>query len=195
MISAEYRSVDKRKIEINDNELSARLGRVCSHTDPELFRVYEALLREADPKYAFRRVTLSYPTETGVDLGFCVSESCALIKNLSGCTEAFVAVCTLGIEVDRMIAKLSKTSRAEAFIFDSVASALAEAVTDVMEKEITEGLVTCPRFSPGYADFSIECQPSLLDFLGAPVYLGVTAGDSCFMTPMKTVTAVIGIKE
>lgn len=195
MISAEYRTVDKRKIAINDNELSARLGRVCSHTDPELFRVYEALLREAEPKYAFRRVKLAYPTENSVDLGFSVSESAALIKNLCGCKEAFVVACTLGIEVDRLIARLSKTSRAEAFIFDGMASALTEAVTDVMESEITEGLATAPRFSPGYADFSIECQPSLLDFLGAPVYLGITVGESCLMTPMKTVTAIIGIKE
>lgn len=193
MINAEYRSIDKRKISINDSELSARLGRVCSHQDEELFRVYETLMRTIEPRYAVSRVTLNYPEENKIDLGFTTVTSSALAKNLSGCTEAFVFVCTLGGEVDRLIGKLSKTSRAEAFIFDAVASALAEAAADAAEEEIKGERKCRTRFSPGYADLSLACQGALLDFLGAPVYLGVAIGESGLMSPLKTVSAVMGI--
>lgn len=194
MISAEYHEIDKRKIAISDNELSARLGRRCSHTDPDLYRVLEAVLQTAEPRYAVTRVKLSYSESGEINLGFASVSSSSLEKNLAGAKEAFLLVVTLGSELDRLLARLSKTSRAEAFIFDAVASALAEAACDVAEEEIKGALVCRPRFSPGYGDFSIEHQAALLDYLGAPVHLGVCVCDSGLMTPMKTVSAVIGIK-
>lgn len=195
MLRSSIHEIDKRKIVINDNELSARLGKVCSHTDDDLFRVSEALMQAAEPKYAVAVVNLSYPDENTVDMGFAQVCSQALTKNLCGCTRAFVFAVTLGIEVDRLISRLSKTSRAEAFIFDGVASAIAEAVTDLAEEEIKGALACAQRFSPGYADFPLEVQASLLDYLGAPTYLGVTLSESLLMTPMKTVSAIMGIKE
>jgi hypothetical protein len=192
MISAEYRDIDKRKIAVNDNELSARLGRRCTHTDPELYRVLEALLQIAEPRYGATRVKVSY-TEGGTELGFLSTTSTSLVKNLAGATEAFVFVVTLGVEVDRLLNRLSKTSRAEAFIFDAVAYALVEAACDVAEQEIKGTLSTRPRFSPGYGDFSIEHQGALLEFLGAPAHLGICVGEGGIMSPMKTVSAVMGI--
>ena len=193
MISAEYHDIDKRKIAISDNELSARLGRRCSHTDPELYRVLETLLQIAEPRYAATRVKISH-IDGAIDLGFSTARSASLVKNLADSSEAFIFVVTLGIEVDRLLMRLSKTSRAEAFIFDAVASALAEAACDVAEEEIKGGTDCRPRFSPGYGDFSIDHQGALLDFLGAPAHLGVCVGEGGIMSPMKTVSAVMGIK-
>ena len=194
MISAEYHDIDKRKIAIDDRELSARLGRVCSHTDPELFRVFEAVMQSAEPRYAVCRVPVSISDEGTVDLGFIKTESTSLAKVLAKTGEAFVVACTLGVEVDRVIGKLSKTSRAEAFIFDAVASAIIEAALDAVEVEIAGECRITKRFSPGYGDLSLSCQGEILDYLSAPLYLGVTLNDNGMMSPMKTVTAVIGIK-
>lgn len=194
MLSAEYHDIDKRKIAVSDNELSARLGRRCSHTDPELYRVLETLLQTAEPRYAATRVKLSYTESDGIDLGFATVSSSSLLKNLAGASEAFVFVVTLGSEVDRLLTRLSRTSRAEAFIFDAVASALVEAACDVAEEEIKGELVCRPRFSPGYGDFSIEHQGAILSFLGAPTHLGVCICESGLMSPMKTISAVMGIK-
>lgn len=194
MMSAEYYDVDKRMIAVSDNELSARLGHRCTHTDPELYRVLEAVLQIAEPRYAVSRVKLSYDGEGVVDLGFARVQSAALLKNLAGATEAFLFVVTLGAEVDRLLSRLSKTSRSEAFIFDAVASAVAEAACDVAEVEIKGDLICRPRYSPGYADFALEHQAALLAFLGAPAHLGVCVGEAGLMTPMKTISAVMGIK-
>ena len=194
MLKAEYREIDKRKIAINDKELSARLGRVCSHTDPEIYRVCEAVIQSSEPRCAVCKVPVTLSDDGVIDLEFTKLESSALAKNLRGSREAFVVACTLGTEVDRVIGRLSKTSRAEAFIFDAVASSVVEAALDALEAELTDGLRTAPRFSPGYGDFPLCIQGALLDFLGAPVHLGVALNDNGMMSPLKTVTAVIGIK-
>lgn len=194
MILAEYRSVDKREIKISDEELSARLGRVCKHTEPELYRVYETLMHTIEPRMATARIEVEYGEGGALDLGFCKTVSTALTKCLDGAEEALILLVTLGAEVDRLITRLSHTSRAEAFIFDAVASALAEAAVDAAEESACCGLVTTHRFSPGYADLSIDCQGALLDFLGAPAHMGVFLTESKLMTPLKTVSAIIGIK-
>ena len=193
MLSAQYRSIDKRKITIDDRELSARLGKICSHTDPDLFPIVDTVIREADPKYA----VVSCPvTVSGgeVTLGFGRVKSVALAKCLFGCDEACVFAVTLGIGIDRLVSRISKTSRAEAFIYDAVASALAEAVCDVAEAEILDGRSASMRFSVGYGDFSLDHQAAVLDYLGAPTYLGISLTESGLMAPLKTITAVIGIK-
>ena len=50
-----------------------------------------------------------------------------------------------------------------------------------------------PRFSPGYGDFPLECQPGLFRLLGVQRNIGVTLTDSLLMLPTKSVTAVIGL--
>lgn len=193
MINAEYRELDKRKLVISDLELSARLGKVCKHTDPDVYRVYEAVMQTAEPRYVAARVKFSYPTEHSVDLGFATVESQGLCKCLSGATEGYIVVCTLGHELDRLISRLCLSSRAEAFIFDATSSALAEAAIELCERELVGDMPHTKRFSPGYGDFSLEHQGALLDYIESARYLGVGLTDGGLMTPLKTVSAVIGI--
>ena len=193
MLSAQYRDIDKRRITVDDRELSARLGKLCSHKDPDLFPIVGTLIREAEPKYAVASCPITV-SDTEVSLGFGNVKSTALARCLSGCTEALVFAVTLGIGVDRLISRISKTSRAEAFIYDAVASALAESVCDLAEQEILYGRESSMRFSVGYGDFSLDHQGALLNYLGAPTYLGITLTESGLMVPLKTITAVVGIK-
>ena len=193
MLSAQYRDIDKRKIVIDDRELSARLGRLCSHTDPDISPIVNSVIAESEPKYAVRSCPVSIENGDAV-LGFGRVKSTALAKCLSGCSEAFVLAVTLGISVDRLISKISRISKAEAFIYDAVASALAEAVCDAAQEQISTGLNTSMRYAVGYGDFSLDYQADVLDYLGAPTYLGITLTDSCLMVPFKTITAIIGIK-
>lgn len=193
MLSAEYREVDKRKITIDDRELSARLGKLCSHKDPDLSYIVDSVIRESDPKYA--AISCPVAIEGGeVLLGFGRVKSNALAKCLSGYSEAYVFAITLGIGIDRLVSKISRISRAEAYIYDAVASALAEAVCDVAQAEIVGNKEAGFRFAVGYGDFSLEHQGSVLDYLGAPTYLGITLTDSGLMIPLKTITAVVGVK-
>ena len=56
-----------------------------------------------------------------------------------------------------------------------------------------EGKYLRPRFSPGYGDFSICHQGQLLAMLEAPKRIGLSMTDSSMLTPVKSVTAVIGV--
>lgn len=50
-----------------------------------------------------------------------------------------------------------------------------------------------PRFSPGYGDLPLALQPDLLNFLNAQRWVGITVGKTLLMSPMKSVTAIMGI--
>ena len=193
MLSAEYRDVDKRKIVIDDRELSARLGRLCSHTDADLSTIVNSVIMESEPKYAAVKCAVSIEGSE-VSLGFGSVKSASLAKCLSGCSFAYVFAVTLGVSVDRLISKISRISKAEAFIYDAVASALAEAVCDVAEKGIADGANTSARFAVGYGDFSLDYQAVVLDYLGASTYLGIGLTDANLMVPFKTITAIVGLK-
>ena len=193
MLKAEYRDIDKSKIVIDDRELSARLGRLCSHTDTDILPIVNAVIKEAEPKYAVRSCPISIDGAE-VTLGFGKVKSKALAKCLSGCSYAYVFALTLGIKIDRMISKLFKICGAEALTYDAVASALAESMCDVAQAEICGDEIASSRFSVGYGDFSLNYQSDVLDYLGAPTYLGITLTDSHLMVPFKTITAIVGVK-
>ena len=57
------------------------------------------------------------------------------------------------------------------------------------------GMFLRPRFSPGYGDFPLGCQPALLGGLEASKRVGITLTDSYLMMPSKSVTAVIGVSK
>ena len=122
-------------------------------------------------------------------------DSSALYKNLAGCSEAFVFAVTTGIGVDRLLARLSVISPAEHFVTDALASAAADSFCGYAAGQLKQGLVCPPRFSPGYADLSLRFQVPLLDRLDAHGLLGITLDSAYLMTPVKSITAIMGIKN
>ena len=81
---------------------------------------------------------------------------------------------------------------------EACAAAAIESFCDEVEEELRrsvepEGLFLRPRYSPGYGDFPIQWQKTLLQLLDAPKTIGLTATESCMLAPSKSVTAVIGL--
>lgn len=120
-------------------------------------------------------------------------DSVSLARALTGCSGAYVVAFTLGIEADRLIHKLGITSGADAFIADAVSSALAEAGMEYVCASLTGNLAE--RFSVGYGDFVLSNQRKILEYLSADKLLGIKLSESCIMTPRKSVTAIIGVKD
>jgi len=133
--------------------------------------------------------------ETAYDLGFCRIASKDLDKNLAGCNAVILFAATLGIEADRLIARHSKESAAKGLMTDAVCTERIERLCDVFEREITDGLESRPRYSPGYGDVPIELQKSIFRALDLERRLGITLNGSMLVSPTKTVTALIGIKR
>ena len=105
---------------------------------------------------------------------------------------------TIGLAVERELRRLALLNSLDQALFDAAATTLVEcAAADaealVRSRAREQGRFANARFSPGYGDLPLACQPTLLDALDARRRLGITLSPSLLMTPTKSVTAVIGI--
>ena len=87
-----------------------------------------------------------------------------------------------------------------AVVMQAAAAAMIEEYCDqvcsaLKEEYEARGEYLRPRFSPGYGDFPLECQPALLGALEAGKRIGIKLTDSLLMMPSKSVTAVMGISK
>ena len=194
MIELNYGRIESREILPSDAELSARLGYRASRDDEPIARAVRELLSVTDARYGYALTEAEY-TERGVELGFGVIESAALMKNLNRAERVYVFAVTLGLAVDRLIKKKSALSAADGFVYNAVASALAEAAADLAEEKIKTDKACRPRFSPGYADFPLAHQRELLRMLDAEHRIGIALTESLLMIPTKSMTAVFGVTE
>ncbi len=133
--------------------------------------------------------------EDRCEAGAIVFRSRDLAKALSGCDRVLMMGATVGIEIDRLIAKYGALSPARALMMQAIGTERIEALCDAfcknMAEELGEGLT--PRFSPGYGDLSLEAQRDLFSLLDCPRRIGLTLSDSMMMSPSKSVTALVGI--
>ena len=121
-----------------------------------------------------------------------------IAHHLADATEVVLLAVTLGADVDRELRRLSLTDPASQVIFDAAATAAIEAATDAADALARtyadeRGLFASTRFSPGYGDLPLDCQPDFLAALDATRQLGITLTPSQLMVPTKSVTALVGI--
>lgn len=136
-------------------------------------------------------------TENEVKFPFMTAKSKALSKNLSGCQSAIVFSATVGIGIDRLIAKYGRISPAKAVIFQAIGAERIESLCDVFceEMKLEKKGFLLPRFSPGYGDFSLENQLNIFRTLDCAKKIGLSLNESLLMSPSKSVTAIIGISD
>jgi hypothetical protein len=83
------------------------------------------------------------------------------------------------------------------YLIDKIASELVEQLADKTELLLEDELIDMElkatnRYSPGYCGWSVADQQNLFSLLPSK-FCGVTVNDTSMMTPIKTVSAVIGI--
>lgn len=188
-----YKTLDPRDLKININELCARLS-APSVDGFDFTKLYEELIFVAQPSYVAERVELIKDGDE-IIIGGSRTGSRSLIKLSEGASGYIVFAATLGIGVDRLILKRSKTSSAEAFVIDAMADALIEALCDCAEEEVCRGILTSGRFSPGYGDLELSVGREILSVCRADKTLGIKISESGLMIPKKSVNAIIAVKE
>lgn len=183
-------------LEIKHSEVKRYLGiyGVEAQVDELICTLEREVLEISMPIASYIKTTVCI-NEDVIDFEFEKVQSLNLAKNLRDCNEAFVFASTLGVEVDRLIEKYMKTEPSKGVIVSSIASALIESFCDYVNSMLVCECKSCPRFSPGYGDFSIEHQEKILKALEANKLLGISLTDSYMMKPSKSVTAIIGIKK
>lgn len=131
-------------------------------------------------------------TEDGICLDFMVSKSKSLAGNLRKCETAYIFAATTGAALHRLIGRNIIVSPIHGMVTDAIGSAAIEAFCDYINQSLGDVDYLRPRFSPGYGDLSLECQKTILDFLGAGKHIGLALTDGGMLTPVKSVTAIIG---
>ena len=94
-----------------------------------------------------------------------------------------------------MIAKYGAISPSRAFMLQAIGAERIEALCNKFNSEISAKSQTAPRFSPGYGDLPIELQREIFLALDCPKRIGLTLNQSLLMSPTKSVTAIIGIRN
>ena len=132
--------------------------------------------------------------ENGLDLGFVKTDSSALKRNLAGCNEIVLFAATIGLEMDRLIARYARLSPARSVMLQGIGAERIEALCDAFEEElIRQGHELSSRFSPGYGDLALDLQRNIFAALDCPKHIGVSLNESLLMSPSKSVSAIIGL--
>ena len=79
-------------------------------------------------------------------------------------------------------------------MFQAIGAERVESLCDLLNGEIAgNSALLKSRFSPGYGDFPIRFQKEIFSVLQCSKNVGVHLNESLFMSPSKSVTAVIGV--
>lgn len=140
------------------------------------------------------------PTADGLDLGFAWTGSRALARRLSGCRECVLFAATVGLELDRLIARYGAVSPARGLFFQAIGAERIEALCDAFcaqrsEELARQGRGVTQRFSPGYGDVPLAMQTDIFRVLDCSRKIGLTLNESLLMSPSKSVTAIFGITD
>lgn len=170
----------------------------CREADTELLALLEECIGEAKDKLSYKVCyrELSLRREGDFcDLELLRVQSEGLAKNLFGCERVILFAATVGVGLDRLIARYSRLSPARALLFQAIGAERIEALCDVFCADVAReyGLRARPRFSPGYGDLSLDVQKDIFRLLDCERRIGLTLGDSLLMSPTKSVTAFVGL--
>jgi 5-methyltetrahydrofolate--homocysteine methyltransferase len=175
----------------------------AKETSDEVNALLEHRLTEAEEALSYHVCYAIFPVvaaDGALDLGFARTDSTHLCKNLQGCDRIAVFGATVGLGIDRLIARYSRTSPARALMFQAIGAERIESLCDAFCRELNgdvegEGKKLRPRFSPGYGDLPLKLQLDIFRVLDCPRKIGLTLNDSLLMSPSKSVTAVVGIGD
>ena len=197
MAYIKYLSAELAKIPVDKREVLRYMGAKES-TYELLALIDECIAETADAiaaKLCFDEYRIGIEKNT-LDLGFSKVQSDDLAKNLNGCEKAVVFAATVGLGIDRLIAKYTRLSPARALCIGAIGNERVEALCDKFCAELKEKYkYTHTRYSAGYGDLDLSLQRDIFKTLDCTKNIGISLSDSLLMTPTKSVTAIVGIES
>ncbi len=170
--------------------------------DEELRQLVRRASEKLGAALGVRQIWRRFPLEhrqDGIALEGLAIESRDLSRIFRRCRSCYVLASTLGLAVDRAIVRAQALDMTEGLALDACASVWADAVCGHAEIQIGQELgpqeFLTMRFSPGYGDVPLETSAALLELLDAPRRIGLTLTRHNMLTPVKSVTALIGVSS
>lgn len=170
---------------------------------PEICRLAESCISEAEGKFSYRVCYSEFPvllSDECADVGFAKIKSLSARKYFEGCDRMILFAATVGLGIDRLVARYASTSPSRSLLFQAIGAERIESLCDLFcddmaNKAVGEGYFARRRFSPGYGDIPLSLQKDIFDVLGCQKHLGVSLNESLLMSPTKSVTAFIGLSR
>lgn len=165
-----------------------------------VLEAFDELDRIVEKRMIYRIFDFKILSEDCMEIENMKVQSKNLMVNLDGCEKVVLLGATLGIGVDQLMKRYSYTNMAKMVVLQACAAAILEEYLDHWQENLVQELSAeeyglRPRFSPGYGDFSISHQGEILRMLDAPKKIGLSMTEGNMLTPLKSVTAVIGLKR
>lgn len=175
-------------------------GKPDEATLAALRETMERVRSVAAPREVVKRFPLSMNGSSISLEGAFTLESRDLARNLEGCDEAYLFVATLGPGPDRLMRAAQVSSVAESAMIQAAAAEIIERHCDdlvarLAADEVLRGRALKPRYSPGFGDLGLPVQAKIFAALGVTRAIGVSLTDSFMMTPLKSVSAFIGVRK
>ena len=167
----------------------------------------EHFLNIVNPKWVYRFFKTESLENNKIKLtdNDVVFEGVDIFNHLNGSKFCAIMAVTCGMEIERELIKLQRTSMTDAIIFDACANVYVEMLADFVESLIIMENIEKRknhndkkieknnyRYSPGYGDFSIKNQGVVLNLLDCQRRIGLTATENSLLIPHKSITAIIG---
>lgn len=156
-------------------------------------------LQTITPQSIYHRFSI-LRTEAGIAVNGTnlILKGQSIQNHLRDSAEIFLIAVTIGAAMDKLIRIKMLTASEEGVILDSCATTAVETAADLTETIIRDecnkrGESITWRFSPGYGDLPIETQRDFLPVLDTPRKIGLMVSSNLILTPLKSVTAVIGV--
>ena len=190
-------------IGVNEREVLRYLGYGTAPMDEGTKVLYDECLEILNRTLRCRASRCILPARIGVaetKIAENTFKSASLAAHLAGAEQVILMCATIGPLFDRESEKLMHASPARALIYGAMGTAAVEEWCDRLcgeweEEFAREGMHLTGRFSPGYGDLSLSCQPDLLQLTDAGRSAGITLTEGGMMIPKKSVSAIIGIKK
>lgn len=172
----------------------------CKSADETLTDLYRECVCEAEKVLSYNVCyrTLEIKTDGDLcDFSLFSLHSHKLAQNLKDCKSVILFAATVGVGIDRLIAKFARLSPSKALMLQAIGAAQTEVLCDAFSADIAKEYSTSlrPRFSPGYADLPLSAQREIFAVLDCERKIGLTLNDSMLMSPTKSVTAFMGLIE
>lgn len=170
----------------------------CKSADAETQKLLNTCINEAKDRLNYKLCYCELPISIKGSIcdfdAFCTTSN-NLAKNLNGCNRVIIFAATIGVEIDRLIAKYSRISPSKALMFQAIGAERIEALCDAFCNDIKKStqMGLKPRFSPGYGDLPLDVQKSIFNLLDCSKRIGLTLNTSLLMSPSKSVTAIVGL--
>jgi hypothetical protein len=186
--------------EIRRNEvllyLGYRGGEIPPEVEADIARCSRELLDTARPRVTWRLFDLE---EDGRFAGTAFTPGGQDVRELlRDCRQAILLAATLGAEADKLIQRRQITDMGDAVILDCCANSAIEVVCDDLCDQLASQFAPMhltDRFSPGYGDMPLSQQPEFCTVLNTARTMGLAVSRSGLLTPLKSVTAIVGLAD